>query len=95
MEKARGKTRISGMVVGGNLRGLGSANIKIRIIGKNKTYTAITDKNGFYEIYGLPAGEYFIEPEIPKGLRIIDLMLRLSSSYDENRHKSKIEFLSL
>jgi hypothetical protein len=43
---------------------------KIKIKGEGKEYEAYTDKNGVYEIYGLPPGKYSIEPEIPLGLKI-------------------------
>jgi hypothetical protein len=43
---------------------------KVKIIGDKKSYEVYTDKNGVYEIYGLPPGQYSIEPEIPLGLKI-------------------------
>ncbi|HEX8772959.1 MAG TPA: carboxypeptidase-like regulatory domain-containing protein [Pyrinomonadaceae bacterium] len=43
---------------------------KVKIIGAEKTYEVYTDKNGVYEIYGLPPGKYTIEPEIPLGLKV-------------------------
>lgn len=43
---------------------------KVRIVGERKTYEVYTDKNGIYEIYGLPPGNYAIEPEVPLSLRI-------------------------
>lgn len=42
--------------------------VKVKITGEQKTYEVYTDKNGVYEIYGLPPGAYKIEPEIPAGL---------------------------
>lgn len=43
---------------------------KVKIIGQQKTYEVYTDKNGVYEIYGLPPGQYAVEPEVPIGLKI-------------------------
>lgn len=43
---------------------------KVKITGANKTYVVYTDKNGVYEIYDLPPGQYAVEPEIPVGLKI-------------------------
>lgn len=43
---------------------------KVKIIGEQKTYEVYTDKNGVYEIYGLPPGNYAVEPEVPLGLKI-------------------------
>jgi len=43
---------------------------KITITGTEKTYEVYTDKNGVYEIYGLPPGLYDISSEIPVGLKL-------------------------
>ena len=43
---------------------------RIKIIGKDKTYEAKTDKDGIFEIYDLPPGKYFVEPEMPAGWKI-------------------------
>jgi protocatechuate 3,4-dioxygenase beta subunit len=43
---------------------------KVKIVGEKKTYEVFTDKNGIYEIYGLPPGQYSIEPETPLSLRV-------------------------
>jgi hypothetical protein len=84
LDKVRGKTRMSGTIkydfwgsvpVGQKLE----AKI-IRIIGRNKTYTAKTNKDGVYEIYDLPPGNYQIEPEIPVGWKINPGMLEYSPS---------------
>ena len=67
-EQHRGRTRVSGV-----LRADGDLDISgrnIRIIGRNKTYIANTDKDGVYEIYNLPAGRYVIEPELPFGWQV-------------------------
>ena len=77
-ERVRGKTRLSGtlsvyqapVVQGqeGTRRTL--AGKKIRVIGEKDTFELVTNQDGVYEIYDLPAGSYKIEPEIPNGLRI-------------------------
>lgn len=43
---------------------------KVKITGEGKTYDAFTDKDGIFEIYGLPPGKYSVEPEIPVGLKV-------------------------
>jgi hypothetical protein len=43
---------------------------KVRISGESKGYEVYTDKNGVFEIIGLPPGKYTIEPEIPVGLKL-------------------------
>jgi hypothetical protein len=90
LEKVRGKTRIYGSVwfIYGRENPQGR---KVRIIGKDKTHEVITDKNGFYEIYDLPPGEYFLEPEIPKGWRIEENDLRLMLIARSEREFPKAE----
>jgi hypothetical protein len=46
------------------------AGMKVSIAGHDKRYEATTDKNGVYEIYGLPQGRYTIQADPPDGLRI-------------------------
>ena len=78
MEKARGKTRLSGTLrfsqtspvqdqqaIDRSLDGK-----RVRIIGATKTYELTTNPDGVYEIYDLPAGNYVIYPEVPEGLKI-------------------------
>jgi len=43
---------------------------KVNIIGASQTYEAFTDKNGVYEIFGLPPGLYIVKPEPPPGLKL-------------------------
>ncbi|HRH43531.1 MAG TPA: hypothetical protein PKY82_18010 [Pyrinomonadaceae bacterium] len=43
---------------------------KVKIFGKKKTYEVKTDKYGYFEIFGLPAGKYLIKTEIPNGLEV-------------------------
>lgn len=69
LDKVQGKTRIYGNVwfSDNNEKKEGR---KIKIIGKDQTYEVTTDKNGIYEIYDLPVGEYFLEPEIPQNWKV-------------------------
>lgn len=77
MDQVRGKTRISGTLIsyqwsisdgGANFNKL--AGRKVRIIGEKKTYEAVTNQDGVYEIYGLPPGQYTVKPEVQKGWEI-------------------------
>lgn len=83
--KVRGKTRVSGTYGNGDPEDsdFTGAHKKIRIIGKNKTYETKTDKHGVYELYGLPAGKYLLEPELPPGWRIDPESLPRSPSYSQ------------
>lgn len=44
-------------------------NIPIKIIGKNKSYSLVTDKNGLFEIWDIPVGKYSIVPSIQKDFK--------------------------
>lgn len=87
INKLRGKTRISGMLSTREKDAPSFANLKIKIIGKNKTYEIKTNKNSVYELYDLPAGRYLIEPQILKGWKIEQFTRRYSygdlNSYEE------------
>ena len=92
--KLRGKTRISGTLNSWYRNSPNFANIDIKIIGKNETFTTKTDKSGFYEIYGLPPGEYLVEPTQPFGWRIDLSWLEYSPSFKFNNRSngySKLE----
>lgn len=85
MKKYRDKTRISGSITGGwEYPDLDVAGKKIKIIGPAKTYETKTDDKGVFEIYDLPAGKYFIEPELPAGWKINSRYLGYSSSVVRN-----------
>jgi hypothetical protein len=74
LERVRGKSRLSGTLRTFNRdNGLNVENRRIRITGAGKTHELQTDKQGVYEIYDLPAGQYTIEPEIPPGWKLNDL----------------------
>lgn len=71
------RTRLSGILehyednpVKGFTRVRNIIGAKVKLIGAQKTYEVFTDKDGVYEIYGLPAGKYVIDPEVPLGLKL-------------------------
>ncbi|MEJ7849574.1 MAG: hypothetical protein WKF92_15940 [Pyrinomonadaceae bacterium] len=74
-ENVRGKTRLSGRLLSLNTALPTGTVVKLKIIGKNNTYQIQMDKNGFYEIYDLPPGDYNVVPEIPFGWKIDEYML--------------------
>jgi hypothetical protein len=80
IDKVRGKTRISGSLGGWQNPNLEVAGKRIKIIGAKKTYDTKTNKDGVFEIYGLPPGKYFIEPELPAGWKIDPNWLEFSPS---------------
>lgn len=81
MAKVRGKTRISG-TIGASWPNsdVDVEGKKIKIIGPKKTYETKTNKDGVFEIYDLPPGKYFVEPETPKGWKIDRSWLEYSPS---------------
>lgn len=93
LKKVRGKTRISGTIGGWQNPDLDVEGMKIKIIGPKKTYETKTNKDGVFEIYDLPPGKYFVEPEMPAGWKIDPYWLRYSPSvvrdgYEEPEMKS-------
>jgi len=80
MSKLRGKTRISGRLGGWMNPDLDVAGKTVKIIGPKKTYQTTTDKHGVFEIYDLPPGKYFVEPETPPGWIIDPDWLKYSPS---------------
>lgn len=80
IDKVRGKTRISGRIGGWQNPDIAVDGKRIKITGSKKTYWAKTDENGVFEIYDLPPGKYFVEPETPDGWRINPYWLRNSPS---------------
>jgi len=94
MNKVRGKTRISGTV------GFWGADLpvegrRIKIIGPKKTYEMKTNGDGVFEIYDLPPGKYFVQPEKQPGWKIDPEWLRYSPSIvrdeeDEQRSSKRV-----
>jgi hypothetical protein len=71
LERVRSKSRLAGTLgFNGDGNELSVENRRIRITGAGKTYELKTDKDGAYEIYDLPAGQYTVEPETPSGWKV-------------------------
>lgn len=90
LDKVRGRTRISGKL--GNWAGEdpGFVGRKIKIIQNDKVWEITTDKDGVYEIYDLPAGEYLIEPEIPRGWKINSFYIQnYAASFSGDRNEDR------
>ncbi|MBO0800882.1 MAG: hypothetical protein J2P31_18855, partial [Blastocatellia bacterium] len=47
--------------------GKSMSDVKVEIISEHLTVEVKTDRNGIYEIYGLPPGKYQVKPEAPVG----------------------------
>jgi len=62
------KTRFAGTLT--ETGGKPLAGIKVKLSGERDTYEAVTDKNGVYEVVGLPGGWYTVDPEIPSTLKL-------------------------
>ena len=82
----RGRTRISGVLDDDGLAGLSLEGQAIRIIGKNRTYVAKTDKNGVYELYDLPPGRYVLQPELKFGWKVDEFHLTRPLTRSEQMH---------
>lgn len=70
------KTRIAGELthyeedpVEGFKRVKNIIGARVRVKGEKRTYEVYTDRNGVYEIYGLPPGKYTVEAEPLPGLK--------------------------
>lgn len=86
LDKVRGRTRVSGRLDDEGLAGLSREGQRIRIIGKNKTYVATTDKNGVYELYDVPPGRYVLEPELKVGWKVDEFRLTRPPTRSEMMH---------
>jgi hypothetical protein len=84
MKKVRGKTRISGTLGRWRDVDLPVEGRRVRIIGPKKTYETKTDANGVFEIYDLPAGQYFVETHMPSGWKIDPMWVSYSPSVARN-----------
>jgi hypothetical protein len=81
VEKYRGRTRLSGRFgawwFNDDFRG---ADIKLKIVGKSKSYSAKTDKDGYFELYDLLPGEYVVTVASPFGWKTNDYMVEHTST---------------
>lgn len=57
------KPRISGVLHSSTHKPL--LGIKVKVSDGQKVRETFTDKNGVYEVFGLPPGKYSVEPEVP------------------------------
>lgn len=64
MSDVGGKTRLSGYFTTIRDDKPDVEGLLIKVTGK-KSYSVRTDKNGFFELYDLPPGDYILEPQIP------------------------------
>lgn len=89
LDKVRGRTRVSGVLDQDGGADSDVVGRKIRILGKNKTYVAITDKNGVYELYDLPPDKYILEPELRFGWKVEKFGLTRRPTRSEWMHGMK------
>ena len=80
------KTRIAGQLWANDSKPL--LGIKVKVTGEGETREVFTDKNGVYEIYSLPPGEYLIQPDVPLNLK---LALSSISIIDDNLHRERVK----
>ena len=95
MDKVRGRTRISGVLDQDDIAGFNLEGQTIRVIGKHRTYVAKTDKNGVYELYDVPPGDYVLEPELKVGWKIDEFQLtRQPKRFAKmlHRHNNRVAF---
>lgn len=63
------KTRIAGVLWNqGDEKPL--MGVKVKLTGERETHEVFTDKNGVYEMFGLPPGQYVITPDTPLNLKL-------------------------
>lgn len=63
-----GKTRLSGTYSYRSGASISRATIEMQEVAGRK-YELMTDENGFFELYGLPIGTYYLKPKLPEGAR--------------------------
>lgn len=90
IDKARGRTRVSGRVTRDGGDDENYAGQQVRIIGKHKSYIATTDKDGVYELYDLPPGRYTVEPVLQPGWKIEEWVITRNQTRAEWR-RSKLD----
>lgn len=86
LPEVAGKTRLSGYftTVGDNKPDV--EGLLVKVSGR-KNYSVKTDKNGFFELYDLPPGDYIIEPQIPARWRIDGQYMFGAGNEDSSKFK--------
>ena len=87
-ESAR-KTRIAGRLMNRDYTPLIGVKVKLAGVGGLLTREVFTDKNGVYEVYDLPPGNYVVEPETPPNLKLRHTSR--STITDLNRRTHQVE----
>ncbi|MEQ1644795.1 MAG: hypothetical protein ABL959_15205, partial [Pyrinomonadaceae bacterium] len=80
------KTRLSGYFTTARDDKPNVEGLLIKVTGK-KSYSLKTDKNGFFEVYDLPPGDYVIEPQIPARWNVDGKYMFRLENYDPNKFK--------
>lgn len=70
--KFAGKTRLSGIVKRFSQDPPSLAKIRVSVTGRNFDQVVETDEAGFFELWGLPTGQYRVTFAVPSGTRIRD-----------------------
>ncbi len=92
LDKRRGRTRVSGVLEGDGIDESNVAGRKIFIRGEQKTFFAVTDKSGVYEIYDLPPGRYVLEPELEAGWKVDRFELTRYSGRSDPKPSNRVAF---
>lgn len=92
LDKRRERTRVSGVLEGDGVDESNAAGRKILIHGERKTYFAVTDMNGVYEIYDLPPGRYILEPELKSGWKVDGFELTREPGRSEPKPSNHVAF---
>ncbi|MBK9162571.1 MAG: hypothetical protein IPM21_01400 [Acidobacteria bacterium] len=72
LERYRGKNRLSGRLMEAGRDVPNVAGMRIKIIGKQKSFTTRVLESGYFEIYDLPRGEYTVDFDAPSGWKLGD-----------------------
>ncbi len=86
MNEVAGKTRLSGYYTTAKADMPDVERLLIKITGK-KSYSLRTDKNGFFEVYDLPPGDYVVEPQIPAGWSVDGKHMFGLDNYDPTKFR--------
>src|ERR1700752_1094727 len=84
------KTRIAGELVNRAAR-KPLLGVKVKLIGERETHEVFTDKNGVYEMYGLPPGMYVIAAETPPNLKLGFIISTATSINLNDQSRRRVE----